>query len=158
IHLTNRKILTTDGVIPERALGFVLSRSISGGMHEDLDITNNSMKRVRFQLEIALRCDFADIFEVKSGSIVRRGRIITKWSRRKQGFRTVYRTPAFARVVPVPPASRQPNGVYANGRLGFEVDLGPGEPGPGSFLYTLEDGKRTFPPLDECADQHEKTH
>src|SRR5262245_22094891 len=70
IYLTNRRIKTTDGVIPERTLGCVLSRSIDGGMHEDLDITNNSMKRVCFQLEIALRCDFADVFEVKSGNIV----------------------------------------------------------------------------------------
>ena len=49
-------------------------------MHEDFDITNNSMKPVRFQLEIALRCDFADVFEVKSGTIVRRGQITTEWS------------------------------------------------------------------------------
>ncbi len=49
-------------------------------MHEDLDITNNGMKPVKFQLEIAFRCDFADIFEVKSGHIVRRGRITTDWS------------------------------------------------------------------------------
>ena len=50
-------------------------------MHEDLDITNNSMRPVRFQLEIALRCDFADMFEVKSDRIVRRGQITTEWSR-----------------------------------------------------------------------------
>src|SRR5262249_6011013 len=147
-----------DGVIPERALGFVLSRSISGGMHEDLDITNNSMKRVRFQLEIALRCDFADIFEVKSGSIVRRGRIITKWSQRKQELRTVYRNANSAGAVTFPPESRQTKGVNASGRLSLEVDLGPGEAWHCSLLYTLEEGKRTFPPLDECADQHEKTH
>jgi N-terminal domain of (some) glycogen debranching enzymes len=42
-------------------------------MHEDLDITNNSMKPVRFQLEIAFRSGFADVSEVKSGHIVRRG-------------------------------------------------------------------------------------
>ena len=36
-------------------------------MHEDLDISNNSMKSIRFQLEIAFRCDFADVVEVKSG-------------------------------------------------------------------------------------------
>ena len=45
IHLTNPRIPTTDGIIAERTLGLVVSRSISGGMHEDLDITNNSMKR-----------------------------------------------------------------------------------------------------------------
>jgi hypothetical protein len=32
---------------------------------------------VRFNLEIAIRADFADIFEVKSDGIVRRGRITT---------------------------------------------------------------------------------
>ena len=57
----------------------MLSRSISGGMHEDLDITNYGSKHVRFNLEIPIRSDFADIFEVKSRKIVRRGRIITQW-------------------------------------------------------------------------------
>jgi hypothetical protein len=47
------------GFIPPRTLGFTISRWIGGGMHEDLDITNNSMKPVKFQLEIAIRCDFA---------------------------------------------------------------------------------------------------
>ena len=77
VFLTNRTVMTEDGPIAARTLGLIVSRSISGGMHEDLDITNNSLKPVRFQLEIALRSDFADIFEVKSNSIVRRGRIVT---------------------------------------------------------------------------------
>jgi len=158
IHLTNRKISTTDGGIPERTLGLVVSRLISGGMHEDLDITNNGMKRVRFQLEIALRCDFADIFEVKSGNIVRRGRIITKWSPKKQQLRTVYRNADFVRAVTVASGDRQAKAVYANGRLSFEVDLDPGETWHCCLLYTLEDGKRTFPPLNDCADQHQQTH
>ena len=158
IHLTNPKIPTTDGIIPERTLGLVVSRSISGGMHEDLDITNNSMKRIRFQLEIVLRCDFADIFEVKSGNIVRRGRIITKWSQTKQQLRTIYRNGNFARAVTVTSGSRHANAVYANGRLSFEVDLDSGETWHCCLLYTLEDGKRTFPPLEDCADQHQKTH
>jgi hypothetical protein len=45
-------------------------------MHEDIDISNSG-RAVRFNLEIALRGDFADIFEVKSGRIVRRGHITT---------------------------------------------------------------------------------
>ena len=158
IHLTNPKIPTTDGIIPERTLGLVVSRSISGGMHEDLDITNNGIKRIRFQLEIVLRCDFADIFEVKSGNIVRRGRIITKWSQTKQQLRTIYRNGNFARAVTVTSGSRHANAVYANGRLSFEVDLDSGETWHCCLLYTLEDGKRAFPPLEDCADQHQKTH
>src|SRR6478736_2856366 len=84
IFLTNKTILTEGGTIPPRTLGLTVGRSISGGLHEDLEITNNSMSAVRFQLEIALRCDFADIFEVKSGQIVRRGRISTAWSQARQ--------------------------------------------------------------------------
>jgi len=59
IFLTNKAFLTEDGAILPRTLGLTIGRSISGGLHEDLDITNNSMKPVRFQLEIAFRCDFA---------------------------------------------------------------------------------------------------
>ncbi len=153
-----RRIPTIDGVIPERTLGLVISRSISGGMHEDLDITNNSMKRVRFQLEIALRCDFADIFEVKSGSIVRRGRITTKWSQPKQQLRTVYRNGNFRRAVTVAPKEQPAKAVYANGRVSFEVDLDAGEAWHCCLLYTLEDGKRLFAPLQDCADQFQTTH
>src|SRR5271157_55922 len=87
VHLTDGAILTEDGAIPPRTLGLAVSRYVAGGMHEDRDITNNSMKRVRFQLEIAMRSDFADIFEVKAGSIVRRGRITTEWSDAKQELR-----------------------------------------------------------------------
>ena len=95
-------------------------------MHEDPDITNDSQKPVKFQLEIALRCDFADIFEVKSGSIVRRGRITTDWSEPQQHLRTTYRNGDFIRVVTISPARSSAKAVYANGRLSFEVALEPG--------------------------------
>jgi glycogen debranching enzyme len=157
IYLTNRSIPTTGGVIPPRALGLIVSRSISGGMHEDLDITNNSMKRVGFQLEIALRCDFADLFEVKSGSIVRRGQITTEWSQSNQQLRTVYRNGDFVRAVTVAPDDRRAKAVYANGRLSFAIDLEPGEAWHSCLFYTLEDGERRFAPLDECVDQHERS-
>ena len=154
-YLTNRMIRTIDGVIPPRRLGLILSRSISGGMHEDLDIANNSLRRVRFQLEIALSCDFADIFEVKSGEIVRRGRITTQWSQGKQQVRTVYRNADFVRAVTVAPGKVK--AVYANGRLSFEIDLDPGEAWHCCLLYKLEDGKTSFPPLDSCVDEYQRT-
>src|SRR5437667_7149903 len=99
IFLTNRALLTEAGTIPPRTLGLNISRSISGGMHEDLDLINRGVKPVNFQLEIALRCDFADVFEVKSGSIVRRGRITTEWSPSRQHLRTTYRNGDFTRAV-----------------------------------------------------------
>jgi glycogen debranching enzyme len=131
---------------------------VNGGVHEDLDLTNNSMQRIRFQLEIALRCDFADIFEVKSNNIVRRGRITTDWSHTKQQLRTSYRNGDFARAVAITPAKGRPSGTYANGRLSFEINLDPGEAWHCCLLYALEDGDRSFPAPHECADDHQKTH
>lgn len=43
----------------------ILGCSLDGGLHEDLDLTNHGAKPLRFQLEIALRSDLADISEVK---------------------------------------------------------------------------------------------
>jgi glycogen debranching enzyme len=156
-YLVNRRIPTPDGIIPQRTLGLVISRSIGGGMHEDLDITNNSMRRVCFQLEIALRCDFADIFEVKSGSIVRRGRITTKWSQAKQQLHTIYRNGDFVRAVTVAPGTQRAKAVYANGRLSFEIGLDPDEAWHCCLLYTLADGERHLPPSNDCVHRHQKS-
>jgi glycogen debranching enzyme len=156
IYLTNRAILTEDGTIPPRTLGLVVSRAISGGMHEDLEITNNGMKRVRFQLEIALRSDFADIFEVKSGSIVRRGRITTEWSASQQRLCTSYRNADFVRSLTVGPQRGGPPVVYANGRLSFEVSLAPRHVWRSCLLYSLADGERHFPAPHHCVTESHK--
>ena len=66
VFLTNPPILTQDGIIPKSTLSLVLGRWIDGGIHEDLDITNHGMKPVRFNLELSIRADFGDVFEVKS--------------------------------------------------------------------------------------------
>src|SRR5579883_3054354 len=126
VHLTNRAIPTVDGVIPARTLGLIISRAISTGMHEDLSITNDSMKPVRFQLEIGLRSDFADIFEVKAGTIIRRGRIRTDWSEDRQALTTTYQNADFQRSITVSLEPGQPRAAHANGRLSFEINLPPG--------------------------------
>ena len=114
VFLTNRSFATEAAIIPPRTLGFTISRWIHGGMHEDLDITNNSMRPVNFQLEIAIRCDFADLFEVKSGNIVRRGRITTEWSQSRQQLCTVYRNGDFSRSVTISARESPKAAVYAN--------------------------------------------
>src|ERR1700726_606690 len=158
IFLTNKSILTADGPIPPRTLGLTISRSISGGMHEDLDITNNSMKPVRFQLEVAFRCDFADVFEVKSGRILRRGQITTEWSERRQRLRTAYSNQDFHRAVTTSVLHAPGKAVSANGRLSFEVALAPGEAWHSCLLYTLEDGEQHFYAPKNCVGQSYKSH
>jgi glycogen debranching enzyme len=157
-YLTNRRVPTFGGIIPPRTLGLVVSRLIGDGVHEDIEVTNNGMQRVHFQLEISLRCDFADIFEVKAGKIVRRGRIATTWSQSKQRLRTSYRNGDFVRAITIAPGHGQAQATYSNGRLSFEISLDPAEAWHCCLLYTLEDGERLFRPPHQCADQHQKTH
>jgi glycogen debranching enzyme len=154
VFLTNRAFLTESQTIPPRTLGLVISRWIVGGLHEDLEVTNHAMKPIRFQLEIAVRCDFADLFEVKANRIVRRGRITTEWSQARQQLRTTYRNADFSRAVII---SMSEACVYANGRLSFEVALEPGEGWRACLRYTLEDGDKRFAAPRNCSDDHHRS-
>src|SRR6202166_1466406 len=151
IFQTNRAFTSEDGPIAARTLGLVIGRHIEGGLHEDVDITNNSQRPVRFNLEIAIRADFADIFEVKSDGIVRRGRITTSWSDKRQALRITYRNKDFCRevIVRTGEGDGEP-AVNANGRLSFDIALKAGQAWHRCLIYDLVDGaKRTLAPR-EC--------
>ena len=74
-YLVNPRIVTEHGEIRPETIGLVLKRVVGEGLHEDVDIRNYSCERLRFNLEISIRTDFADIFEVKANELIRRGRI-----------------------------------------------------------------------------------
>ncbi len=155
VFLINRAILTEDGEIPARTVSLLLSRSIGEGVHEDLDLTNNGPKPVRFNLEIAIRGDFADIFEVRSAHIVRRGHITSQWSSKKPQLRLTYRNKNFFREVRVHPNKNDASAQYANGRITFEVKIDPGRSWHACLMYELDDGKRRFAAPRHCiADAH----
>src|SRR5919108_5614090 len=59
IQLANPLVMTEDGPIGRHDVGLTLTRTVGDGVHEDLDITSYAKQPVRFQLEIALRSDFA---------------------------------------------------------------------------------------------------
>jgi glycogen debranching enzyme len=152
IFQTNRAFASEDGPIAARTLGLVIGRYIDGGLHEDIDISNNSQKLVRFNLEIAIRADFADIFEVKGDDIVRRGRIITSWSEKREVLRITYRNKDFFREVIV--RTGQGNGkptVNANGRLSFDIVLKPGKNWHRCLTYDLMDGSKRISAPKECS-------
>src|SRR6202451_4299102 len=151
IFLTNRAFETEDGPVAARTLGLEIGRQIDGGLHEDIDITNNSQKPVRFNLEVAMRADFADIFEVKGENIVRRGHIITSWSANKEILRITYRNKDFCRevVVRTDDGDGKPT-VYANGRLSFDIALKPGQAWHRCLIYDLVDGSKRTKAPKEC--------
>jgi glycogen debranching enzyme len=151
IFLTNRGFTTEDGPVAARTLGLEIGRQVDGGLHEDIDITNSSQKPVRFNLEIAMRADFADIFEVKGENIVRRGHITTSWSAKKEILRITYRNKDFCRevVVRTGEGDGKPT-VYANGRLSFDIALKPGQAWHRCLIYDLVDGSKRTEAPKEC--------
>jgi glycogen debranching enzyme len=158
IFQTNRAFETEDGPIPARKLGLVIGRHIYGGVHEDIDITNNSLKAVRFNLEIAIRADFADIFEVKRGTIVRRGRVTTSWSDSRQELRFEYSNKDFTRsVIVCVDKAKGGAAVNANGRLTFDIALGAGQAWHRCLKYDLVDHAKRLRAPPECANSSEKT-
>ena len=117
-------------------------------MHEDLDVTNHGMTRVRFNLEVTIRCDFADVFEVKSHTIVRRGEISTDWNTACQCLSNTYRNEDFCRGVSVTATGAKV--VYANGRLSMDVDIDPGSTWHCCLLYDLIDGGQRLAAPKAC--------
>src|SRR5262249_28587118 len=97
VYLTNPAFATEAGQVAGGTLGLVLSRAVGEGIHEDLDVTNYGLTPVRFNLEIAQRSDFADLFEVKAHQFVRRGRIETVWDKRACELRVSYTNRDFRR-------------------------------------------------------------
>src|SRR5262245_913133 len=97
VHLMNRAFKTEDGDVPEGTLALTITRAVGEGIHEDFDLTNYGLHAVRFNLEIALRSDFADLFEVKAREYVRRGRVVTEWDENAAELRTSYTNRDFQR-------------------------------------------------------------
>ncbi|MDT5282025.1 MAG: hypothetical protein QOJ20_3220, partial [Mycobacterium sp.] len=151
IFLTNRAFLTEDGAIPSQTLAFELARVLDQGLHEDLDIINYGQKPVRFNLEIAIRSDFADVFDVKAKRDIRRGHINSDWTEPRQTLRTTYRNADFSRSVAVSVGLSDSRAVFANGRLSFEVRLPPRGRWHCCLMYEFADGDKRYHARNDCA-------
>jgi glycogen debranching enzyme len=135
VFLLNRALASAAGDIAAGSLALTLSRTIGHGLHEDLDLVNHGAKAVQFNLEIAIRSDFADVFEVRSGRIVRRGHIHTAWTPRAQRLDTSYVNADFRRGLSVKVRRGGSRPVYANGRISFDIALDPGEAWHACLIY-----------------------
>ena len=154
VYCTNPPVLTSAGTIPENTLGLILGRHIDGGMHEDIDITNYGSQKVCFNLELAIRSDFADLFEVKGNKVIRRGEIATDWSAAVQELTTTYRHGDFSRSLRVMASSQDSAMTYANGRLSFNIELQPGAAWHTCLLYAFaNDGDWSMAPT-KCVEDY----
>lgn len=146
---TNPDLITLKGTLPKNSLLVSQRRDIVNCMHEDIDITNWHHEQVVFQMMLAIRSDFADIFQVKSKQLLTRGQIETNW---QDGKLTVeYCSKSFHRglIIATDNASSPPHN--ANGRLLFDVVIEPGETWHLCLNYTaIADGQRLEPSNTCC--------
>jgi glycogen debranching enzyme len=125
-YLTNPRIITEYTEIEVATVSLILDRAVSEGIHEDFEIHNYSMNRVRFSLELSLRTDFADIFEVKSKRLVRKGNVTTEWNQNTSELISSYEHNEFRRSIITRLMRSGSAATYSNGRIRFLVDLDPG--------------------------------
>ncbi len=150
-YLVNPKVTTEHGEISPGTLGCVLSRTVAEALHEDIDIRNYSSKDLRFNLEILIRTDFADIFEVKAKEFTRRGHIETEWKSDQQQLITRYSHRDFRRSLIVGMERCNSKALYGNGRINFEIDLPPGAAWHACCKYDIVEGDILRRGPEECA-------
>jgi glycogen debranching enzyme len=150
VQLVNTPFQTEDAEVERGALALTVSRAVGDGIHEDLDVTNFGQRPIRFNLEIALRSDFADLFEVKGHAFVRRGRITTELRAHGTEVRTRYANRDFRRELVVRYVKSGSAPVYANGRASFELDLAPGAHWHTCSEYHFIVGRQRHAPMRHC--------
>ncbi|MHB8576226.1 MAG: amylo-alpha-1,6-glucosidase [Dehalococcoidia bacterium] len=152
LDLVNPLVLVPDGAgrIEPQTIALTIDRVVEGGIHENFSITNFSQQPVRFNFEIVLRSDFADIFEVKSNSIVRRGAMGTRWNDERQELTTIYRNADFTRSFSYRMVEADRPAAYANGRLMFDITLAPAASWQACAHMTLGHGGRIRTPERSC--------
>lgn len=124
-EFTNARASTLVGQLPAGSLQLRIDRSIDGGIHEDYDIVNYHHELVDFELEISVESDFADLFDVKAGSSVRRGLMQTHWDDDRRTLITRYAHEDFRRGLKLRVEKAGSTVQYANGKLLFRVTLAP---------------------------------
>jgi glycogen debranching enzyme len=126
-EFVNPTLQTEDGELVERSIGLSVAREIAQAIDETLTIANYGLQPARFFLELLLRSDFADIFEVRTKQIVRRGRTVTDWDAGRLRLTTSYVHRDFERGCRLEVRASDSVPLYANGRLSYEIMLDPGQ-------------------------------
>ena len=153
IFQTNRAFESEDGPIAARTLGLVIGRHIEGGLHEDIDITNNSQTPGALQPGDRDPRRFRRHFRGQERSAScgaaaspRRGRTSGRCCA------SLIATEDFCRevIVRTGEGDGEP-AVNANGRLSFDVALKAGQAWHRCLIYDLVDGVEAHPRRRENA-------
>src|SRR5579875_3287503 len=157
VNLTNDPLETEDGPVPGNALNLTINRLVGEGIHEEFEIVSYVMHPVSFVLEIGMRSDFADIFEVKAHHIIQRGMQETYWNDQAKTLRTTYNNKDFHRGAVYEVSHSSSPAGYANGRIHFIVKLGHNERWHACGDLTLEHGEDIKRSIFPCSYSQQQT-
>lgn len=152
-EFSNPPLDTVAGTIPAQTLHLRLDRTVADGIHEDYDLSNHGRHPVEVLLEVSIECDFADIFDVRSKALLRRGSLQTEWDEKHSRLTTRYRNGGFRRALHLKVEDADSPPEFANGGLSFRVPLEPGETWHVCMLWIpdMDDGAKE-PSLRPCHD------
>jgi glycogen debranching enzyme len=126
-EFVNDRVATTRGPVERGDVHLRVDRVIGRGLHEDYELTNYAPNAVELDLEIRVEGDYADLFDVKSGSLVRRGALQTVWDRAAGALTTTYANQDFRRGLRLQVDRNGSEPEFANGTVSFRVCLEPRE-------------------------------
>ena len=117
------------------------------------DVGRRAVHRLEHRREIALRIDFAEIFEVKSKRVIRKGNIKTHWNPDRSELVTAYQHGDFDRSFLFRIKCNASPPVPANGRINFLVDLAPGGSWHACCEHEFIEPARVLRSPRQCCDQ-----
>jgi glycogen debranching enzyme len=149
-EFTNPELPTQNGTLPGETLHLRLDRAIGHGLHEDYDVTNYSQRAVDLELEVSVESDFADLFDVKSHVLVRRGTLQSRWDEEAERLTTTYRNGPFVRTIELRVVRADCRAQFANGGLLWRVQLEPQQSWHTCLLWCVDTGEGAREPCPTC--------
>lgn len=147
----NAGTATSAGTIESGQVHLRLDRTIYQGLHEDYDLTNYSASPIELDLEIRIEGDYADLFDVKEGRLLRRGSLESAWDAGERTLTTHYRNLDFERGLRIDVRRQSSEPRFANGLLSFRIQLGPKEGWHTCLLWSpLGVDEQAQGPTDVC--------
>jgi glycogen debranching enzyme len=146
----NPSAASGSGVIRRGAVAMTVERTIRGGVHEDIDITNYGRTPAAFPLRIEAGCDFADLFEVRGLRAERTRHPSVATLEDPPGLRWTYARDDFVRGLALRVVKTDsPARIDAHG-LTFEIALEPGQRWHACLHHIPEIGGRPVAAPSAC--------
>lgn len=104
-------------------ISVVRDRNVTQAFHEDISVTNNNIHPANIKFEVTLGADFADVFEVRRGTVHKIGNVTASYTP-EEGLKLTYKREHYLRATKI--KFSQPAKVAGN-TAHFEFKLKPKE-------------------------------